>query len=223
METLPIIITVTALAAFTSLCGGFLLLTGSNLSKTIKKVGPFLSLGIMLYTTLVVMVPLISDIIPLWQLLILGLSSILMFFMFGRLIGRYREHGGLKRFKNTGQTTLAVLVDTARTLINGAVIGFSFYAGVGVGIAVTAAIVAHELSQEIDDFALMLKSKTEKPRIVLVQVVSTIVLIPAAVVAFYFSDSLIPQMPYLFTIIAGFMLSIALNEALFLLEQSRKR
>ena len=155
MESLSLLIIVSIITALISLCGGFLYLQGSKLAGLIRQSGPFISAVIAFLAIFAVIMPEVSAMIPLWQVIVLMLISLVLFFMLERLAGRYHARSDTNTIRNKRQIFVMNLIDSIRSILDGVVIGVSFASGLGFGITAATVTAAHEIPQEVGDFAIM--------------------------------------------------------------------
>jgi zinc and cadmium transporter len=210
---IALIVATTIITVFISLSGGFLLLTDSKLAKLLQKIGTALASLVLLYAALFDLIPEALDGgLDLPQVLLIALAGFAVFLIIGRLFGALHHHGDAHNLHNKRQASFMLLVDSLHTVMDGLVIGVSFLSGAGTGIMSATATAAHEIPQEIGDFAIMLRSKIPKKRIIKLQILSGLLLVPASVVAYLIGESILSALPAILALIAGFFLYIAAGE-----------
>ena len=213
LEVLLIII-VTSVTAVISLLGGFLLLSGSKLANFFQKFGTVFAAIVILYAVFGDIIPevLEDDALPVWQVaLFVALGTAICFFI-SFLVGHFHKHGEEKEFRNKKQAYAMLIVDCLHTAMDGIVIGTSFASGIPTGMVTAVATAAHEIPQEIGDFAIMIRSKMKKEKIIKLQLFSALILVPFAVIAYFVGEAIKPTLPAILSFIAGFLLYIALGE-----------
>ena len=207
-----LIIGVTTVTALLSLTGGFLLLTGSKLANAFRKIGTYFAAAVLLYAVFGDIIPEVLEDLPALQVVTLVLSGLAICTFISFLAGHFHKHGDDKTFKDKKQAYAMLIVDSLHTAMDGIVIGASFAAGIPTGLTSSLATAAHEVPQEIGDFAIMIRSKMDKKKIAKLQIISALILIPFAVLAYFVGDIIKTSLPVLLSLIAGFFLYIALNE-----------
>ena len=209
-----LIIAVTALTAIISLAGGILLLSGSKLARIFQKYGTIFAAIVILYAVFGDIVPEIleEEALPVWQMALFLAIGTISCFLISFLVGHFHKHGEEKEFKNKKQAYAMLIVDTLHTAMDGIVIGASFASGISTGLVTAVATAAHEIPQEVGDFAIMIRSKMPRRKILKLQLISSLVLIPFAILAYFVGEQIKPALPTLLSFIAGFLLYIALNE-----------
>lgn len=133
----------------------------------------------------------------------------LVFFLLERALAGRRRAGKA----GPGLSRLAVLnlsADALHNLLDGMVIAAAWSAGVTVGLAATAAVVLHEVPQEIGDLAVLLYGGLPVRRAVLFNLLSAAAAIVGALLALLigrrfggFTDALLPVAAGAFVYIAA--------------------
>lgn len=148
------------------------------------------------------------------QALSLYLAGIVGFIVFERVL-RWRHphrahHGGHPEIE-TETATMILWGDALHNFIDGLIIGVSFDVGMEMGIVSSLAILAHELPQEIGDFAVLISSGMNKTRAVVLNYLSALTVIPGAIVVFGWSGAK-GSISWLLPIAAGGFVYIALSD-----------
>ncbi len=210
-----LIILITSVTTILSLSGGFLLLSGSKLARAFQKYGTVFAAAVLLYAVFGDIVPEVLEDgeLPVWQVAgFLGLGFFICLAI-GAAVSKIHKHGDDDaHFKDKKQAYSMLVVDTLHTAMDGIVIGTSFAAGIGTGLIASVATAAHEIPQEVGDFSIMIRSKMAKKKIIKYQVLSSLVLVPFAIISYFVGDFLGPALPPLLCVVAGFFLYIAIIE-----------
>ncbi len=207
-----LIIGVTIATAILSLAGGFLLLSGSKLARAFQKYGTYFAAAVLLYAVFGDIVPEVLEDLPAAQVVTLILSGVALCTFISYMAGHFHKHGDDKTFKDKKQAYAMLIVDSLHTAMDGIVIGASFASGIPTGLTSAFATAAHEIPQEVGDFSIMIRSRMEKKRIIKLQIISALILVPFALVAYFVGDAIKTHLPTMLSLIAGFFLYIALNE-----------
>lgn len=104
---------------------------------------------------------------------------------------------------------LNVFSDGIHNLLDGVIIAASFVASVPSGIAVTIAILLHEIPQEIGDFAVLVKSGLSVKRALLFNFISSSLALLGMFLGFVFLKSFELFVPYTLGVAAGGFIYIA--------------
>ena len=84
------------------------------------------------------------------------------------------------------------------------------------------ATAAHEIPQEVGDFSIMLRSKMPRRQIITLQVISAMMTVPVALLAYFIGDILSSALPWLLSLVAGFMIYIALGEVRIIIKELKE-
>jgi len=100
--------------------------------------------------------------------------------------------------------------DALHNFIDGLVLGVSFGVSTEVGLAASIAIFAHEVPQEIGDFAILIGAGMPKRRAIALNYLAAVTVIPGALVAFIWASTSVSVIPWLLPVAAGGFVYIAL-------------
>jgi zinc and cadmium transporter len=139
------------------------------------------------------------------------LTGIVLFFLLEKLmVWRHCHRGECGIHSNAG--TLILLGDSIHNFVDGAAIDAAFSSSVSLGIAASVAVFAHEVPQEVGDFAILLESGYSRARAFAYNAVSSTCAILGAVLTYFFLVSLQNAVPYLMSLSAASFLYIALAD-----------
>ncbi len=216
----------TALTAILSLSGGFILLIGSKKSaKLVQKYGTAFAIVVLLAVVFLDIIPEILEegSMPVWLLIILIVAGLVSCIAISFVAGHFHRHGDEHTFHNKKQAVAMLIVDSLHTAVDGVVLGASFIAGPSTGILAALATTAHEIPQEIGDFSIMIRSRMPAKKIAKLQIVSSLILVPAATAAYFAGNIIEPYLPTLMALIAGFFLYIAFGEICSIIKRIKDR
>lgn len=106
-------------------------------------------------------------------------------------------------------TWLSLIGDAIHNFIDGMIIAASFITGVPTGIAVTIAVVAHEIPQEIGDFAVLLYGGFSKKKALAYNFLVALTSLLGVLAVFVFSSAIQGFGDYLLPFAAGGFIYIA--------------
>jgi len=221
-----IILILTLIAtALLSLGGGVLLILGrGRFVKKIQKWGPAIAFLVLAYAVFGDIIPeVLEEEMPVLEVIALVFGGFLACAIIGVLMGKYHHHSDLHHhgkniethgdeIKNKTQAYTMLVVDSVHAVADGIVLGTSFLAGVSTGISTCLATIAHEIPQEVGDFAIMQKAKIKTRRILIYQTISSLVIVPSGVLAYLVGEQLLSGLPVVLSVVAGFLLYVALGE-----------
>lgn len=220
-----LLIIVSILTALLSLVGGFLLLGKSKLADLLIRLGrPFAAI-VLVFCICFDLIPeaLESKTLSTLAVVALMLGGFLVCLAINFLAGHLHKHGEAKTLRSKSEAYSMLVIDSLHTLVDGIVLGVAFAANLGTGLLTAVSTVAHEVPQEIGDFGIMLRSRFPKSKILKLQIASSLLLVPSAVVAYYVGGLILPTLPPILAVIAGFFLYIAFEEVSGMIKESRKK
>lgn len=120
---------------------------------------------------------------------ILIVAGILAFFILEKFF-HWHHHGEDKSEPHIHPVGNLVLIsDGIHNVIDGIIIGASFFVSVPIGIATTIAVILHEIPQEIGDFMVLLHSGYKRTRALWLNFLSALGAIGGVVVAFILGEA----------------------------------
>lgn len=144
--------------------------------------------------------------------LIFALFGILGFFFLERFLRWFHHHHEHKNKKTDPTASLIIIGDTLHNFIDGIAIAAGFLVGTETGIIVTLAVAAHEIPQEIGDFALLLKKGLTRKKVVIINILSAMATTVAAVIFFQIGQSAELPLDLVLGLVAGFFIYIAVSD-----------
>lgn len=163
---------------------------------------------------------------PTRDVMLLFIGGIVLFIALERAI-RWRHthvHGDAEQHHHE-QATAEVLLwgDSLHNFADGVILGVTFSVSPQLGLIASIAIFAHEVPQEIGDFAVLLASGMPRRRALLLNYLSAAAVVPGAVAAWLWSSSFHSAIGWLLPIAAGGFLYIALADLVPSLHHHRGR
>jgi len=207
------IIAATSLVGLISLVGLLFLVLKKDMHKAAVY---FISLasGTMVGTSFYHLIPESLEKSPETALVWTGAGIFVFFILEKALVWRHchlHQHDHSNVAKPTA-AKMAVMGDAAHNFLDGMIIATSFAAGPTVGMSVTAAIVLHEIPQELGDFAIMLHGGFSPKRALAVNALTGVFALAGAVLTHFFIGLAPVAESYLLPITAGGFLYIALAD-----------
>jgi zinc and cadmium transporter len=105
---------------------------------------------------------------------------------------------------------LLLIGDAFHNFVDGVIIAGAFLLSIPLGIATGLAVVAHEIPQELGDFAILLDSGYSRSTALLYNLVSSLATLPGALLGYYFLAPMVQVVPYILLAGAASFLYIAL-------------
>lgn len=196
--------------------GGLLVASGVLLIKdsTRSKLIPWLvsyAVGALLGVSMLALLPTTMEQLPPARVFPTLLCGILIFFVLEKLV--LWRHCHTHDCEVHESSVVPVLVgDAFHNFVDGAVIAAAVITSVPLGISTAFAVAAHEIPQEVGDFAILLHAGYSRTRALLLNVISAGASAAGAVAAFIAFD-LVPRMlPYFLALAAASFLYVAMAD-----------
>lgn len=199
-----------------SLLGGLLLLARADFAKKYLTSLLAFAAGAFLAVSFLDLLPeaieMVDEVHPLFMWL---LGGIILFFALERLLMQWmhRQASAHDHSEHTESLpALVILGDTLHNFLDGVVIALAFLADPNVGLVTALAVAAHEIPQEIGDFAILLNSGWRKSRIIFVNILSSLATVVGALLGYWLGVGLESSLPYLLAGVAGIFIYIASSD-----------
>lgn len=218
MSTLANIIIFTLVGSIFSLIGGFLLLLKGKKTEHVVHVLVSFAAGALLGTAFVELLPEAVEhaeefgiATPMYFFVLLG---ILGFYLLDRVIHWFHYHRvEKKKHSEHARPTvpLVIVSDSVHNFIDGIAIAITFMVNPALGVVTTLAVAAHEIPQEIGDFAILLHEGMSRKKVILVNIASALLALLGALLAYAIGEQVEAILPYALALTAGFFIYIALT------------
>jgi zinc and cadmium transporter len=162
---------------------------------------------------------------PTEEVMLLFLGGIVIFIVMERAVRWRHTHLHSSDHARDRAVTAEVLLwgDALHNFIDGIVLGIAFRTSPELGWITALAVFAHEVPQEIGDFAVLLATGMEKRRAILLNYASAATIIPGAIIASVSLPSLSDSAAWLLPVAAGGFIYIALADLVPTLHHTRGR
>jgi zinc and cadmium transporter len=107
---------------------------------------------------------------------------------------------------------LILVGDSFHNFVDGVAIAVAFAGSIPLGIATAVAVIAHEVPQEIGDFAILLESGYASRRALLLNGFVSLATLPGAVLTYFLLPLISSIVPYLLALSAASFIYIALAD-----------
>lgn len=108
--------------------------------------------------------------------------------------------------------TMVIVGDTFHNFVDGIIIAAAFLADVNLGIVTALAIIAHEIPQEVGDFAILLHSGYSKMRAFRMNLISSFATLVGGVLGYFALQDMQAFVPFLLALAAASMIYIAVAD-----------
>ncbi|MBU2632146.1 ZIP family metal transporter [Patescibacteria group bacterium] len=205
----------TFLGSIISLIGGIILLFKRDLTLKISHLLISFAAGTLLGTAFFDLLPEALDLSEKSTVFSWTLLGMLTFFVLERFIHWFHYHSeeqGTEHGKAEPTIPLIVFGDTLHNFIDGVVIAATFLVSFPLGVITTMAVAAHEIPQEIGDFAILLQKGLSRKKVLIINLLSSASALIGALLMFFMRDSIESTLPIALSITAGFFIYIASSD-----------
>lgn len=113
---------------------------------------------------------------------------------------------------HTRAGAMILLGDSVHNFVDGVIIATAFSSSIYLGIVSSIAVIAHEIPQEVGDFAILLDSGYSRFRALLFNALSSIASLPGALITYFLLPFIHRLVPYLLSLSAASFIYIALAD-----------
>lgn len=192
------------------LAASLLLFEGKRLSLFTSRLIPY-AIGTLLGAAFFGMIPRAMRGLPSDAVLPTVLAGIILFFLLEKLaLWRHCHEHPCDVHGRAGEMIL--IGDALHNFVDGVAIAAAFAGSVPLGIATSLAVIAHEVPQEVGDFAILLESGYTRARALLWNTLSSLAALVGAVLAYFTLPFIRWAVPYLLSLSAAGFLYIALAD-----------
>lgn len=147
------------------------------------------------------------------------LAGILLFFVLEKLvIWRHchahdcEAHTPNESSQANAAGTLVIIGDAIHNFVDGVLIAAAFLTDIHLGIVTSVAVAAHEIPQEVGDFAILLHSGFTRSRAMLFNILASLTTVVGGLLAYYSLDSANQVLPYVLALAASSFIYIAVAD-----------
>ena len=108
--------------------------------------------------------------------------------------------------------SLIIIGDGIHNMVDGVLIAAAFMTDIHLGVVTALAVAAHEIPQELGDFAILLNSGFSRKKALFYNIVSSFTTLVGAVLAYYSLQSMQALLPYILSIAASSFIYIAVAD-----------
>lgn len=108
--------------------------------------------------------------------------------------------------------TLILIGDAVHNFVDGVLIAAAFLTDIHLGIVTALAVAAHEIPQEVGDFAVLLDSGFNRARAFFYNTLSSLTTVIGAVLAYYSLSGVEQAVPYILSVAAASFIYIAVAD-----------
>ncbi|MEX2684813.1 MAG: ZIP family metal transporter [Candidatus Sigynarchaeota archaeon] len=139
------------------------------------------------------------------------LFAILGYFVLEKAILWHHCHDQLcEERKKIG--SMILVGDGIHNIVDGILIAASFLSSIELGIAVSIAVIIHEVAQEVGDFAILINSGYPRKKALLANLISNLTMVAGSIIAYFALEAMEAAEPYIVIISAASFIYIALAD-----------
>jgi len=140
------------------------------------------------------------------------LAGIVLFFLLERLV--LWRHGHEAGGSSNPAAPLILVGDAFHNFVDGVVIAAAFLTSVPLGVAAGLAVAAHEVPQEVGDFAILLDGGYSRRKALALNVLSSTATLPGALAGYFWLADVQGVVPYVLALSASSFIYIAVADLL---------
>ena len=194
------------------------LLLREKIRKTLIPCLVSFATGSLLTAALLGLMPRALNYVPASQVLSFVLFGIILFFLLEKMVIWRHCHDSECKIHDTAGPMI-LIGDAFHNATDGIIIATGFLISISIGLVTAISVIAHEIPQEVGDFAILLNSGYSKRKALLLNALSSSSTIPAAILAYYALDIMRSAVPFVMAISASSFLYIALTDLYPMLHQ----
>jgi zinc and cadmium transporter len=140
------------------------------------------------------------------------LGGVLAFFLLEKLVLWRHCHDAHECEIHTSAASLVIIGDTFHAFVDGALIAAAVVTSIPLGATTALAVAAHEIPQEVGDFAILLRAGYSRGRAFSLNILSAMGGLLGAILMLLASQSLPNLLPYVLSFAAGSFLYVAMSD-----------
>jgi zinc and cadmium transporter len=212
VSTLLIAVGLSLIGGFGGLlvASGVLLISDSARAKLIPWLVSY-AVGALLGVSMLALLPTSLEQLPASRVFTTLLLGILLFFVLEKLV-LWRHCHTHDCEVHESSVFLVLIGDAFHNFVDGAVVAAAVMTSIPLGISTALAVAAHEIPQEVGDFAILLHAGYSRRRALLLNVLSSAASAVGAVAAFMAFDMVPRMLPYFLAMAAASFLYVAMAD-----------
>jgi zinc and cadmium transporter len=149
------------------------------------------------------------------------LLGVLTFFLLEKMVlwrhchdDHCEAHDPAEQHQRTTKATGSIVMigDTVHNFVDGVLIGAAFLTDIHLGVVTAIAVAAHEIPQELGDFAVLLHSGFTRTQALIFNVLSGFATLAGALIAYYGLQDMHHLLPYALAIAASSFIYVAVAD-----------
>jgi len=147
------------------------------------------------------------------------LLGILAFFLLEKMVlwrhcheNECEAHAPADHHREKAAGTLVLIGDAMHNLVDGILIGAAFMTDIHLGVVTSLAVAAHEIPQEVGDFAVLLNSGFDRTRAFIFNILASLTTVVGALIAYFSLQDAQTIVPYVLAVAASSFIYIAVAD-----------
>jgi zinc and cadmium transporter len=169
------------------------------------------AVGTLLGVALLALLPNALETLPATRVLGTLLAGILLFFVLEKLV-IWRHCHTEECVTHPSAAPLVLIGDAFHNFVDGAVVGAAVVSSIPLGVGTAIAVAAHEIPQEVGDFAVLLGSGYTRRRALMLNIISGLSAVGGTLTALLALDWVPEVLPYVLSIASASFLYIAMAD-----------
>ena len=128
-------------------------------------------------------------------------------------------HAPDQRSRDHSTGTMILIGDSLHNFLDGILIAAAFLTDIHLGVVTSVAVAAHEIPQEVGDFAVLLHSGFSRRRAFLYNVLTSLTTVIGGVLSYFALQSMQAALPYILAVAASSFIYIAVADLIPTLHQ----
>ena len=171
------------------------------------------AVGTLLGVALLALLPEALGSLPPGPALAMLLAGVLSFFLLEKLVlWRHCHTGHDCEVHTSSAASLVIIGDAFHTFVDGALIAAAVLTSIPLGATTAIAVAAHEIPQEVGDFAILLRAGYSRGRAFTLNILSAAGGVLGALAMLFASQSVPQVIPYVLSYAAGSFLYVAMAD-----------
>ena len=164
--------------------------------------------GTLLGAAFLGMIPAGLKLAPAFAVTSTVLVGMVLFFVLEKLVLWRHCHDGACEVHGRA-APLILIGDAFHNFVDGVVIAAAFLTSIPLGVAASLAVIAHEIPQEVGDFAILLDNGYGRTKAIVLNGLSAATTLPGAMLAYFWLEDMRAAVPYILAISAASFIYIA--------------
>jgi zinc and cadmium transporter len=207
------ILAFSVLGSLGAVCGAALVLVfPDNVRKRLVPALVAYAAGTLLGAAFLGMIPAAAGNAPVRSVSAAVLAGIILFFLLEKLV--LWRHGHEAGGSSSPAAPLILVGDAFHNFVDGVVIAAAFFTSIPLGVAAGLAVVAHEIPQEVGDFAILLDGGFGRKKALALNTLSASATLPGALTGYFWLTDVQGLVPYVLALSAASFIYIAVADLL---------